>query len=66
MEQLQTEDIKEIAEKVREIVDEVNSIKDLDDDVNTLEGIYITEDSSSEDFAEAINIIIDVLKRRID
>lgn len=63
--QLQTEETTEIFEKVRELVDEVNSLKDLNTEAEVLDNVYLSDSSSVVDIVEAINTIIDVLKGRI-
>ena len=61
---LQTLDINEIAQKLDEVVDTINTIEE---DLNTEDDIYIEYlpiDASIGDLVDIINSIVDILKRR--
>jgi len=64
IQKLQTLDINEIAQKLDEVVDTINTIEE---DLTTEDDIYIEYlpvDASIDELVDTLNSIIDILKRR--
>jgi len=64
IQKLQTLDINEIAQKLDEVVDTINTIEE---DLTTEDDIYIEYlpiDASIDELVNTLNSIIDILKRR--